>query len=208
MAQVAMSLTFRFCLNHLIYVSDIPFLSQSPYLCFWHSVSVSITLSLSLTFRFYLNRPIYVSDIPFLSQSPYICLWHSVSVSITLSLLLTFRFCLNHLISVSDISFLSQSSYLCLWHSVSVSITLSLSLWHSVSLSHSPCTVYISRSVSFLLNYLSLSLITSFLADTLYGDSKVSSIVSFFHFVLFCHSRRLDSCGWIPTRQTAYWRGI
>jgi hypothetical protein len=119
---------------------------------------------------------LYVSDIPFLSQPHYHCLWHSVSVSTTLSLSLTFRFCFNHLISVSDIPFLSQSAYL----------SLSLSDIPFFSLSHSPCTVYKSRSFSFFLNYLSLSLITSFLANTLYRDSKVSSIVSFFHFILFC----------------------
>jgi hypothetical protein len=139
---------------------------------------VAIILSLSLTYRFCLNHLISVSDIPFLSQSPYPCLWHSVSVSIALSLCLTFRFCLKHLIPVSDIPFLSQSPYPSLWHSVFVSITLSLSLTHIY--------IYISRYVSFLLSYLALSLFKSFLADTLYRDSKVSWTVSFFYFVFFC----------------------
>jgi len=50
-----------------LFVSDIPSLSQSPYL--------------SLTFSLFLNRLLY-SDIPFLSQSPFISL--------------TSRFFLNH----------------------------------------------------------------------------------------------------------------
>jgi len=147
-----------------LFVSDIPSLSQSPYLsltfsffinhliCLWHSVYFSIAFYI-LTFRFFLNHLLYlwhpvsfsitpsVSNIPFLSQSP--CLLNSVSFSIILS--------------VSDIPFFSQSPYLsltfhfflnhpiCLWHSVYFSITIFLSdipflsqlpcLWHSVSFS-------------------------------------------------------------------------